>query len=516
MMLKNCHTGINIFNDTVDSGPTHIWIDPTTRCNNRCIHCYHYYQDFGEDMDESIYHKISESVLSGVKRVDLVGYGEPFLAKQFDKIFDDCIQLGLEISTITNGIPLLNDVLLSKIVRSKMQLCLSIDGARKETFEFVRPFFKWEKMIEILERIKQFSEIAREKKRFQLWINFVAMKKNIADLPDMVRLAAKYGATGIYVLPLGDEDFFEKVRGQGLQDSPELVSPPYLKALKLSARLGVDLTVPPFFVPLILQGKERGGGIKGEILFILRKTKFGFRSLRRRGVSGTLNKVFGGIGQKGKTGVLFCTVPWNDSYFASDGTVYPCCVLEESMGNLNMQEFKDIWNGPLYKSLRRTVHSWNPTSICRYCHLSTGINGGDEKLYEKYFSKFRREEIPLNSEKIIFGDGCYVLEMKPDGSISHRWLGRCARISLPMKKGAKFLRFLILPRTPVKSLNPGKCKINGGSPEHFDNSCPDINFPIYHIKGEKIELELEMENVSKVGNDPRELSIPIVGIQYLF
>ncbi len=91
------------------------------------------------DMPDEIYRKIEAQVLDGATSLDLIGYGEPLLAKNFEKIFEDCLKRNIEVHTTTNGILLKNDALLEKIVRGGMRLCLSIDGARAETFEFVRP-----------------------------------------------------------------------------------------------------------------------------------------------------------------------------------------------------------------------------------------------------------------------------------------------------------------------------------------------------------------------------------------
>src|SRR5690606_16298617 len=113
---------------------------------------------------------------------------------------------------------------------------------------------------------------------------------------------------------------------------------------------------------------------------------------------------------KAKAGLTYCKFPWDDAYFASDGTVYPCCIMGEKLGDMKTQDWKDIWNGQAYKNLRRTVHSWNPTSVCRRCALPTGINGGDEKQYAKYFGKYVPVELPLDSTELVPGEGVYPLE----------------------------------------------------------------------------------------------------------
>src|SRR5689334_14808322 len=100
---------LGIGDETVERNPTHIWIEPTNRCNTRCTHCGHYYSQFGRDMDEALYRRVAESLLDGLEKVSLIGYGEPFMAKHFNEMFDECSKRRIHISTTSNGILLRDD-----------------------------------------------------------------------------------------------------------------------------------------------------------------------------------------------------------------------------------------------------------------------------------------------------------------------------------------------------------------------------------------------------------------------
>ncbi|MBN1901976.1 SPASM domain-containing protein [Candidatus Sumerlaeota bacterium] len=499
----------------VNRFPEHIWIEPTTRCNTRCKYCLHWYESFGEDMEFSLYEKIRDQILDHVKRVELIGYGEPLIAKHFWDMFHDCSRRDIEILTTTNGLLLLDEEKLPLIVRSLFTICLSLDGAHKETAEFARPFIKWEKMIEILELLKKYGDHAGVEKRFSLRFNFVAMKQNIGDLPDLVKLAAKYGASDIFVMTLGAELERNLVKGQGLFDSPELVSPAFLKALKLGRRLGIDLNLPPSFRSLVLAGKEQKRGAKGKILYLLRMLDMGLLYLRNKGFHAAWNRSMQIIRPPDKAGITFCPVPWDSAYIAVDGTVYPCCVLSSKLGNLKSQDWSEIWNGFLYQNLRRTIHGWNPTAGCRYCGLSCGINGGDEHYYNQYFSAYKKKDIPLNSLDIEFKQGFYELEYKEDGAPSHIWMAKRGEFRIRKSPGARFLRLLIISLIPGGNVNSGKAILNQGRDEYFDNTCEDINFPLYKIQGNWIDVALEMEREFRVQPDPRLLALPIKGVQFL-
>ncbi|MCX7001424.1 MAG: SPASM domain-containing protein [Candidatus Sumerlaeota bacterium] len=346
-----------------------------------------------------------------MKVVDLIGYGEPLIVSIFNRILEDCIRKKILVYTTTNGLLLTNEAVLSRLAEAKVQLALSIDGARLETFEFVQPFFPWKKMLTILQKVKDRIDGDKREKRhggITRRFVFVAMRHNISDLPEMVRLAARYGARDIYVLPLMDEEHLEKVRGQSLFHEPELVYRVYKEVLPLSVRLGVNLTIPPSFMQIFPEhGLESPDGVWHKIAILSRRLWFlklwAHRRMRHliHFEWGCLLKALGrfarrvtGLGvlfrRKTRLGCPLCLYPWNDSFFRADGKVIPCCV-GTPLGDLKSQSWEDIWNGSLYRNLRRTIHGWNPTSMCRYCGYIHGINGGDEIFYIKYFAHFRLE-----------------------------------------------------------------------------------------------------------------------------
>jgi len=68
-----------------------------------------------------------------------------------------------------------------------------------------------------------------------------------------------------------------------------------------------------------------------------------------------------------------CHLPFRTASFDFDGSVLTCCSSydkEYDLGNINEKPWKDIWNGPKYRSARRAIH-WgifsNPSVICHKC-----------------------------------------------------------------------------------------------------------------------------------------------------
>jgi len=516
LVPKNPHPDLDALGDTAERNPAEIFLVPTSRCNTRCIYCAHYDRSFGEDMREETYQRIADSLLADAQRVDFTGDGEAFLSKIWDRMFEDCLRRNKQICVVTNGILLAkNDAFLDRIVRNDVRLSISIDGACSETFNFSRPHIPWESMLEVLRRLKKAADRAGREKRFRMIFVYVPMKRNIGGLPDLVRLAATYGASEICVLPLTREEENERIRGQSLRDAPERVSAAFIQALSLSARLGVNVRVPPSFRSLILEGGEQGGGLKNKALRVARSLRIATLLWRRHGARHFLSRVLYGFGPRAQAGVGYCRFPWTSTFLRVDGTVAACCVMRETLGDINGEEWPRIWNGPLYRNLRRTVHSWNPTASCRRCSFPSGINGGDEKQYDSFFSRFKSKSVSLDSPHVAFGDGFHDLEFREDGRPSHCWMGRRGILSIPMGKGAKFLRIGIFPRLESWDPNPGQCRINGGNWGPFDDTCAEIHIPVDGIAADRITVEMEMESVRRVEPDPRDLGLAVREIQYL-
>jgi radical SAM protein with 4Fe4S-binding SPASM domain len=475
------------------------------------VHCQHYYSQFGQDMEPAIFEKIVTSVLPGVEDVVLNGYGEPFLAKHFDAMFDVCVKHGCKLDITSNGLLLRDPERLKRLGSGFVKLALSLDGACKETFESIRRLMKWEQIVEALECIRNVRADRDIASRLSFCIHFCAMKRNIAELPDVVRLAHKYGACEVTVLPLGGSDSLPEVQNESLADSPELVSPAFMEAVPLAERLGVALHVPSVFRELVSQGKERRKGIGGYPRYYGRRILMGAYSIRKYGLRWMLTSKFGRARRVSATPFGVCRMPWNASYFSCDGTVYPCCFMIDRMGDLNTQSWGEIWNGPLYRGLRRTVHSWNPPKGCRMCPMVDGIHGGDDQAYSRFFGQFHVWEMPIETLTDEFAEGFYDLEYY-DGRPFHRWMCGRGKLRLPMREGAKFLRLRI---SPCPGSASGTCSINQSPPEPFDTSCDTITFPLRHVRDSQVHVSLEMDSTWRLGDDPRELGLPVQGIEYL-
>lgn len=62
--------------------------------------------------------------------------------------------------------------------------------------------------------------------------------------------------------------------------------------------------------------------------------------------------------------IQYCTSPWRTALVNSNGDVHACCHGSKPLGNINDQNFSEIWNGPNFQSLRQHILEGRVHSAC--------------------------------------------------------------------------------------------------------------------------------------------------------
>lgn len=75
----------------------------------------------------------------------------------------------------------------------------------------------------------------------------------------------------------------------------------------------------------------------------------------------------------------FCAYPFNTVFLGSDGGVKPCCSSRTNIGNINENSLEEIINGPIIKSIRKSIveNKWHPT--CSQCKELEEIGARTER-----------------------------------------------------------------------------------------------------------------------------------------
>jgi radical SAM protein with 4Fe4S-binding SPASM domain len=266
---------------------------------------------------------------------------------------------------VTNA-TLLTPARVERFARRPTDLIASIDGATAETFEAIRRPARFERVIESLRLYQKVRDIYPEAGS-TLGINFVAMRRNIEELPALVDLAAELGAQFISVLDFATGDVPPEIAAEHLAASPELANRLFDQAAARAAERGIQLHLPLKFaappadnISTVRSSAVRSSAFQAVLCFFQKSLSSLFRLFpaRRR------------FPQQ-------CPDPWTTVLIATDGRVHPCCVSRRVMGDLTAQSAEAIWNGPAYRRFRRRIRStWVPPE-CRSCNTHWGVNAGN-------------------------------------------------------------------------------------------------------------------------------------------
>lgn len=235
--------------------PRRLIIESTSRCNLRCQMCLReVLKEPTGDLEMETYARLLP-LFPHLESVNLTGYGEPLL---HDRLLE-MVRLAKAhlppqgwVSFITNG-SLLTPELAQEIVKSGLdELGVSIEGCSAPTHDEIRTGSDFCQVLDRAALVVQARQSAYGGGRPhpQLVIHFVAMKRNLGELPALVRLARELGADRVVVshlLPhtkdLKDEAIYSHHSAEALA---------YFQDIRAAAKAEkLDLSLTLDFVPYV-------------------------------------------------------------------------------------------------------------------------------------------------------------------------------------------------------------------------------------------------------------------------
>jgi MoaA/NifB/PqqE/SkfB family radical SAM enzyme len=311
----------------VKSVPFIVQVEVTNRCNLNCVFCSRHSHPLKlGDLSPNL---LPEVIKLSRRSRDLIlfGYGEPLLSEAFYKLLG-----GVEsarCSFTTNGLHLTRET-IDRIIRDSNRpihnVTFSIDGANPQTYLSIRERSNFNTVWRNLKKLSEYK--ARFKLRWpEISINFVAMRRNLEELTQIIEKAAsmKVSQINIFHLNVWDESYTD----ESLIHYPELTKKIFSDAQSEAKKLGLRLDIPV------------------EISVNHSTSQQEFHNSR----------------------IPRCYQPWSYSYIRNDGFVQACCFSENFvMGNLNEKSFEEIWNDKPYQTFRATVNR-NLLPDCRRCEF---------------------------------------------------------------------------------------------------------------------------------------------------
>lgn len=236
----------------VNSTPTLLTLETSSRCNLRCVMCPQAINavERPKHMDEFLM-KGLERFIRQSGSVQLHGIGEPLASPAFwDSL--QFIPQGCE-SSINTNFTVLDDRRLKSLMDAPLKFInVSLDAARAQTYQKIRGF----SFEEVIGNIRRFVELRRERGQDSplLYLNMTLMRSNIEEVLEFINMAADLGADSIYFWHLNRWSDLEMQRyrverdgwlfdykGEGLWNFPELSNDYLQKAEALARVRGIPL-----------------------------------------------------------------------------------------------------------------------------------------------------------------------------------------------------------------------------------------------------------------------------------
>lgn len=337
-----------------------VYIEPTNTCNLLCRTCVRNQWDeklgrmsartFGRIMDGLADFPRPLTVFFG-------GFGEPL---SHPRIIDMVLQakaLGAAVEMITNG-TLLTEKLSRRLIDAGLDvLWVSLDGATPESYTDVR---LGAALPTVLDNLSRFRALHPESGATpEIGIAFVAMKRNIGDLPALLHLGSRLGVSRYSVsgvLPHTPEMSQDTLYERSLSDAVT-TSTAWAPHVSLP-RLDMDDATRQVFLRILRSG----------------------RNVSVAGASLNEGKNRCPFIEKGAV-----AIGW-------DGGVSPCLPLlhdhttmlskrqrlsrHQTVGNVNDASLKDLWLAPDYVDFRKHVQrfDFSPCTLCGGCDLAEQNN----------------------------------------------------------------------------------------------------------------------------------------------
>lgn len=301
--------------------PINITLSPSPRCNSRCLTCNIWMKRENElTLDE--WEKVLSSMGTAPYWFTISG-GEPFMFKGIVELAQMAYQynrpgiINIPTNSILSTIPKKVQQIAETCPESQLIINLSLDGVG-EKHDRIRGikgnFEKFERTLAAL------LELRDSLPNLALGIHSVVSVFNVKDLDELMAYADQSGAD---------------------QFITEIAEP----------RVELD-TVG---LPITPDKKDYGEAIDRLIAHIENKPYKGiariteaFRSEYYRFVKRVLDE---------EDQVMSCYAGWASAQIYADGTVWPCCVRADDLGNLRdvQYDFKEIWFGEKISEVRRSI-----------------------------------------------------------------------------------------------------------------------------------------------------------------
>lgn len=337
--------------------PRNAIVDVTTYCNLKCSVCRAKEIIMPEDNNKHLSFDLFKKIIDEIRplSVNMATNGEPFLNPDFFKMVR--YAKDNHITTITSSSFILSKKIIERIPGSGLDILkISIDGARKETYERMRG----NNFDVLIENIGFLKKLLKEKglSAPNIRFDFVINKLNYMEIPEFIDFALGFNVQHVFFHPLDVREYS--------------------------------------------QAKKEELSIDNDCQSLLKELTRAYQKAKRNKVYTNLKSVIAqqranergqrsGKSEESSRGV--CVLPWFSLYINVRGEISPCCAVYpgRNISGGNVQEgIKTIWNGARMLAIRKIFidrNNYNMFEGCKYCvPMTKGVLCEAVKTFPSYIS----------------------------------------------------------------------------------------------------------------------------------
>jgi MoaA/NifB/PqqE/SkfB family radical SAM enzyme len=340
-----------------------VYIEPTSRCNLTCRTCMR--NAWGEPMgtmSPETFHHILDDLDERKPKASVFfgGFGEPLTHPGIAEMVQQAVQVASRVELITNGL-LLDANLAAQLVKAGLNtLWVSLDGASPESYADVRLS---ESLKSVLKNISMYREQYRKVRggEADIGVAFVAMKRNINELPDLLNLSTRLGVSRYIVtnvLPYTPEMCDEVLYNRSI-DRINWQATPWHPNTNLPE---IDLN-----------------SITREALFRVWTTRPGGQ-FKRRNHCPFIEQRSTTVGWEGSVSPCLALLHSHESYLFD----HKRSITRYRLGNVNETPLAEIWKSDEYKAFRHKVEEFD-FSPCTYCASCEMVEANQEDCFGNTF-----------------------------------------------------------------------------------------------------------------------------------
>lgn len=288
--------------------PITISIEPTTACNLRCPECPSGLRAFSRptgNLKADFFRRTIDALHRQLTYLIFYFQGEPYINPQFLEMVAYAHQKGIYTITSTNG-HFLNEENARKTITSGLdRLIISVDGTTQEVYENYRKEGRLEVVLQGARNVVKWKKELRSRTP-HIVFQFLVVRPNEHQIPEIYRLAEEIGVDEV---KLKTAQIYDYQNGHPLIP----VNEQYARYARQS------------------DGTYR---VKNRLL-------------------------------------NHCWKLWHACVITWDGQIVPCCFDKDAahrLGNLQHQNFQEIWYGKTYHAFRRQLlRGRDQIDICTNC-----------------------------------------------------------------------------------------------------------------------------------------------------